>query len=817
MKKLLSTLLFFLFLSSVIHAQDFLKGKDLSQVKVDQLSDADIAKLKMQLFKTGMPIEQAEQAAIAKGMSKAEFAKLKLRLEATADATVTGKLKTAIAKPPTTRSNNSSDSLDTGKYDEEEKKVRPLIDPLIFGSELFTAVAPNFEPNMKLATPLNYMLGPDDQLQVAVYGVQEYNGELLVSAEGNILVPNVGQIKVAGLTIEAATQKLKSIMGSGVYSYLRTGGSKLSVTLSKIRSIKVTVIGTNHPGNYNLSSLATVFNALYVAGGPSAFGSFREIELVRNNKLLRTIDLYRFLLHGDQTDNIGLQDNDVIRVPAYKKRVELQGQVKRPGIFEVLPGDSFAGILDFASGFTDTAYQSSVKIFQRNDKERKVADLAAADYSKYQPQTGDVVVASKILNRFANRVRITGAIFRPDVYALSPGLTVADLIRKADGLKEDAFTGRGQIIRLQEDLTRSIQSFDIRKALAGDEANNSLLQREDEVLISSVQDLRDSFKVTIQGEVRLPGQYDFVNNLSLKDLVLQAGGFSDAAYKTIEIARLIKRDSISVDDNGASLIIFAKIDGEGELNSLAANNITLQPFDVITIRRKAGYTLPESVSINGQVQYSGFYALRNRNERVSDLLKRAGGLTPEAYPEGAFIKRYKTAQERLRAIEVAKNLKKVVNDSTGTTNEEIVEEFNTVSIDLENIIKYPGTIGDLILHPKDELNIPKFEANVKVSGEVLNSAQVTYESGKGFVSYIGTAGGYSPYALRKSAYIVYANGSAARTKHFLFIYTFPKVKPGSEIVVPRRADKKTSSTAEIVGVTSGLVSLAGVVIAILKL
>ena len=816
MKKLLSTLLFLLFVSSAIHAQDILKGKDLSQVKVDQLSDGDIAKLKSQLTSNGMPIEQAEQAAIAKGMSKAEFAKLKLRLEATTDATGTGKLKTAIAKPSTTRTNNSSDSLDTGKY-EEDKKVKPLIDPLIFGSELFTAVAPNFEPNMKLATPLNYMLGPDDQLQVSVYGVQEYNGELLVSAEGNILVPNVGQIKVAGLTIEAATQKLKSIMGSGVYSYLRTGGSKLSVTLSKIRSIKVTVIGTNHPGNYNLSSLATVFNALYVAGGPSAFGSFREIELVRNNKVLRSIDLYRFLLHGDQTDNIGLQDNDVIRVPAYKKRMELQGQVKRPGIFEVLPGDSFAGILDFASGFTDTAYQSSVKIFQRNDKERKVADLEAADYSKYQPQTGDVVVASKILNRFANRVRITGAIFRPDVYGLSPGLTVADLIRKADGLKEDAFTGRGQIIRLQEDLTRSILSFDIRKALAGDAANNSLLQREDEVLISSVQDLRDSFKVTIQGEVRVPGQYDFVKNLSLKDLVVQAGGFSDAAYKTIEIARLIKRDSIKLGDNGASLIIIANIDGEGELNSAAANNIPLQAFDVITIRRKAGYTLPESVSISGQVQYPGPYVLSNRNERVSELLKRAGGLTPDAYPEGAFIKRFKTEQEKLKAQEVAKKLKKAVKDSTETLTEEILEEFDKVSIDLAQIIKYPGTVSDLILHPKDELYIPKFEAQVKVSGEVLLNTQVPFELGKGFGSYIGAAGGFSPFALKKRAYIVYANGRAARTRRFLFFNAYPKVKPGSEIVVPKAADKKSSSTAEIVGLTSGLVSLAGVVIAILKL
>jgi protein involved in polysaccharide export with SLBB domain len=814
MKKLLSTLLFLLFVSSAIHAQDILKGKDLSQVKVDQLSDGDIAKLKSQLTSNGMPIEQAEQAAIAKGMSKAEFAKLKLRLEATTDATGTGKLKTA--KPLATRTNNSSDSLDTGKYD-EEKKVKPLIDPLIFGSELFTAVAPNFEPNMKLATPLNYMLGPDDQLQVAVYGVQEYNGELLVSAEGNILVPNVGQIKVAGLTIEAATQKLKSIMGSGVYSYLRSGGSKLSVTLSKIRSIKVTVIGTNHPGNYNLSSLATVFNALYVAGGPSAFGSFREIELVRNNKVLRSIDLYRFLLHGDQTDNIGLQDNDVIRVPAYKKRMELQGQVKRPGIFEVLSGDSFAGILDFASGFTDTAYQSSVKIFQRNDKERKVADLEAADYSKYQPQTGDVVVASKILNRFANRVRITGSVFRPDVYGLSPGLTVAELIRKADGLKEDAFTGRGQIIRLQEDLTRSILSFDIRKALAGDAANNSLLQREDEVLISSVHDLRDSFKVTIQGEVRVPGQYDFVKNLSLKDLVVQAGGFSDAAYKTIEIARLIKRDSIKAGDDGASLIIIANIDGEGDLNSATANNIPLQAFDVITIRRKAGYTLPESVSISGQVQYPGPYVLSNRNERVSELLKRAGGLIPDAYPEGAFIKRYKTDQEKLKAQEVAKKLKKAVKDSTETISEEILQEFDKVSIDLAQIIKYPGTVSDLILHSKDELYIPKFEAQVKVSGEVLLNTQVPFEMGRGFGSYIGAAGGFSPFALKKRAYIVYANGRAARTKRFLFFNAYPKVKPGSEIVVPKAADKKSSSTAEIVGLTSGLVSLAGVVIAILKL
>ena len=369
----------------------------------------------------------------------------------------------------------------------------------------------------------------------------------------------------------------------------------------------------------------------------------------------------------------------------------------------------------------------------------------------FNPKSGDEFQVDKLLNRYENRVQINGAVFRPGTYALESGLTVLKLINKAEGLKEDAFTGRGQIIRLQEDLTRSILSVDIRKALAGDAANNSLLQREDEVLISSVQDLRDSFKVTIQGEVRVPGQYDFVKNLSLKDLVVQAGGFSDAAYKTIEIARLIKRDSIKAGDDGASLIIIANIDGEGELNSAAANNIPLQAFDVITIRRKAGYTLPESVSISGQVQYQGPYVLSNRNERVSELLKRAGGLTPDAYPEGAFIKRFKTEREKLKAQEVAKKLKKAVKDSTETISEEILQEFDKVSIDLAQIIKYPGTVSDLILHSKDELYIPKFEAQVKVSGEVLLNTQVPFELGKGFGSYIGAAGGFSPFALKKKS------------------------------------------------------------------
>lgn len=825
MRKLRILIFSFLVISIIfsvqsLYAQDLLRGKDLSLIRVDQLSDADIAKLKSQLISSGMTIDQAEQVALAKGMSAAEFAKLKKRVEAQGreNKEGVGKLKSEAEsnRSSAEKQDNSSDSLNIGKYNEQP--LRTLIDPLIFGSELYTSVSPSFEPNMKLATPLNYVLGPDDQIQVSVYGVQQYDGDLLVSSEGFVNIPNVGQVKVAGLTIEAATQRIKTMMGNTVYGYLKSGGAKLSVTLSKIRSIKVLIIGASRPGTYTLSSLSTVFNALYVAGGPTAFGSFREIELVRENKLIRKIDLYRLLLHGDQSDNIGLKDNDVIRIPAYQTRVELQGQVKRPGYFEVLPGESFQQILAFASGFTDTAYRASIKLFQRSEKERKLADLGASAYNSYHPQTGDIFVVSKILNRFENRVRISGAVFRPDVYSLSQGLKVADLIRKADGLKEDAYTGRGQILRLEEDLTRSMASFDIKKALANDPQHNILLRREDEVLISSVQDLRGLFKVTIQGEVRLPGQYEYVENLSLKDLILQAGGFTDAAFKNIEIARLIKRDSISVTDNRASTIINTEI--AGDLGSSIAN-IILQPYDVITIRRKAGYTIPEIVTVLGQVQYPGPYALNNRNERVSDILRRAGSYTPDAYPEGAYLKRFKTEEEKAKSKDVARKAEKNIRDTSVNGKkmliEDITREYDQIPLDIPSILSSPGSVEDLIVRSNDELVIPKFDGQVKISGAVLMTTQVPYQRKHGFKDYISDAGGFSGDAWRKKAYVVYANGKAATTRHFLFFKFYPKMMPGSELVVPKKLEKKAMSTGEIIGVSSAIASLAGVVIAILRL
>lgn len=814
-KKLLIWFIGSFFALGALQAQDILRGRDLKQVRVDELSDADISKIKAQLSAAGMSLEQAEPLVLSKGMSVTEFNKLKQRLMgAVSPGSKSGGKASGNMPVSVERQYNGTDSLDTEKYN--ARAAKPLINPLIFGAELYTSLAPSFEPNMKMATPLNYTLGPDDVIQVSVFGIQEYSGELPVSPEGAIAVPNVGQIKVAGMTIEAATQKIRSTLGGSVYRTIQSGGSKLSVSLTKIRSIKVTVIGSNRPANYNLSSLSTVFNALYVAGGPNAYGSFREIELVRNNKVERKIDLYKLLLYGDQTDNISLRDNDVIRIPAYKRRLEIQGQVKRPGIFELLPGESFQDVLQFASGFTDTAYRSSVKVFQYSDKERKVLDLKSEEFKTYQPGSGDLVVVNRVLNRFQNRVKIAGAVYRPDTYQLTEQLRVADLIRKAEGLTEDAFTGRGQIIRLEEDLSKGIRSFDVKKALAGDAGHNWLLQREDEVIISSVQELRDNFQVSIQGEVRMPGKFEFANGLTLKDLIVQAGGLMDAAYKSVEIARLVQRDSLTATDTRASEVIRAEINGD--LSSAAAN-IPLRPFDVVTVRRKAGYQIPESVIVSGQVQYPGPYALNDRSERVSSILLRAGGYTTDAYPEGAYLKRYKTEAEKAKASEAAKALEKNIADTSSSVRkleQDLQREFDKIPLDIPTILRAPGSIEDLVLRAGDELYLPKFDGQVKISGAVLMATQVPYREGNSMKDYLNEAGGFSSRAWRRKAYVVYANGKAATTSHFLFFKSFPKVLPGSEVVVPSKPDVKKTSTAEMIGISSAIASLAGVVIAILR-
>ncbi|MEP6930522.1 MAG: SLBB domain-containing protein [Flavobacterium sp.] len=437
-------ILFFILLSSInVNAQDILRSKDLSTVKVDYLSDDDLAKISAQLKSNNTTIEQVEPMALSKGMSQEEYDKLKIRLNGYETKSIKGDDK------PKIQENKGESGRKQDKIRNE--KVKDSANALIFGSELFDNPNLNFEPDLKLATPMNYMLGPGDELQISVYGIQEYNANIPVSVEGKISIQNVGQIAVSGMSIEAATQKIKAAIAK-VYSTVRSGQSQVSISLSQIRTIKITVVGGKQPGNYSISSLATVYNALHLAGGPGKNGSYRNIELIRNNKVFKNVDIYRFLVKGDQSDNVSLKDNDVIRIPAYSQRVTVEGEVKRPGIFEMKKGETFSDLLNFASGFNEFAYTVSVNVVQKTGKEFKVHDINESDFSTYTPQSGDVFKVTRILSRFENRIKIEGAVFRPDYYSYSEGMRVSDLITRAEGLKEDAYSKRARIIRLKSDL-----------------------------------------------------------------------------------------------------------------------------------------------------------------------------------------------------------------------------------------------------------------------------------------------------------------------------------------------------------------------------
>jgi protein involved in polysaccharide export with SLBB domain len=818
-----------------VYAQDPLGGRDLSTLKVDALSDNQITAIQQKLKQSGMTIDQVESQAIAKGMSPAEFSKLKDRVNGISGIVMAKSVKRGNVMSQTAVSNVVKDSTTV--------TINTSINSLVYGSELFAAVTNSTgnAANKIIATPLNYEIGPNDVIKLVVYGVQEYSSDLIVSKEGKIQVDNVGQIKVAGLSIEAAKTRIKQQMAATAYSSLARGESKLDISLGDIRTIHITVIGAYKSGTYNVSSLSNVISALSEAGGPNSIGSYREIEVIRNNKIFTKVDLYRFLQYGDQSQNIGLKDNDIIRVPAYKNRVELTGEVKRPGIFEVIGNESFSQILEYAGGFSDNAYSAMVKIIQKNDKEKSVKDLSKAEFGKYQPQSGDVVSISKIINRYQNRVVLSGAVYRPDVYELQPGMRIADLINKADGLKEDAFTGRAQLIRTKPNLLKEMVSINLSKALEKNTTENILLQREDELYVNSILEIRDSLKVDLFGEVKTVGSFNYIDSMTVKDIILMAGGFTYAANKNIEVARLVQYGD-KVENNQVTKIFKTEINGDLSFNP-GQENIVLQPLDVITITKKVGYTLPEVITISGQVQSTGKYTLSSRVERVSDIVKRAGGLIGEAYGEGAYIKRKRFDVDSLKSdetktsIELAYTRKfkaqqeasknSILNtpaatSAMGTTDidlnptakgnklkdtlnalfKDIEEDYYQIAIDINYIMKNPGSELDLVLRSKDEIVIPKMDNRVKISGGVLRPTNIVYREGLTVGECISAAGGISEYAKRGRAYVIYANGKSNRTKVFGIFRVNPSIRPGAEVVIPETDAKKDKTITTVIQFTT---------------
>jgi protein involved in polysaccharide export with SLBB domain len=832
-KKILSILLF---LTVVAFTNSAFSQTNYSDIKVDDLSDTQIRQMMQKAEAVGYTDAQLEQMAAAQGMRAVEIDKLRIRVAkirsgSTQSATVQSGQDQSNQREYIGRdsSGRQMDSLNTKKNLQNGANINILEDlrPKIFGAELFANTNMSFEPNIRMATPKGYVIGPDDELLIDLSGDNEANYRLKVSPEGSIRLQYVGFVFVGGLSIEQATSKIAAAM-SRTYPALKAGRTTVAVNLGNIRSIKITLLGeVVKPGTYTLSSLSTVFNALNASGGPNANGSFRKIQVIRNNKVVSTIDVYNFLLNGIQKGNIRLQDQDVINVPVYQNRVEITGEVKRPALFEVLSNESLSDVIRFAGGFSNQAYTAQVKVLQNTSKERKISDVTAEQFGSYRPLNGDKFVVETILDRFANRVAISGAVFRPGEYELEKGLTLKGLINKADGLTEDAFLNRGYISRLNLDNSLALVSFDVDKILKGTQQDIPL-QREDKVTISSIFDLKDEYKVSIQGEVRQPGTFDFASNMSLQDIIQVAGGFKEGATPNrIEISRRVKNSNLATKDALTADVFTVNINPNLQIED---QSFVLQPFDIVTVRNSEGYQIQKLVKLEGEVMYPGMYTIRNKDERISDIIKRAGGLTASAYAEGASLKR--VGPENVKpgdknAInnqeEESKkflNLKRVqeagVKDTLQSDVEQKLIQSDLVGIDLVHIMHAPKSRLDLILEDGDVIRIPKELQTVKVTGEVLNPNSIVYSSNKGFMQYVKGAGGFTGNALRHAAYVKYANGSVQSAGRFLFFNNFPRVKPGAEILVPKRAEKERLTAQSWIGIGTAIASMAAIVVSLLR-
>ena len=630
LKPLLLAFFFLVFVAVNNSASAQTIPQNFSNVNVNDYSDAQIQQMLQQAQASGLSDTQLLQQAKNKGMSDDQIQLLQKRIVAIRGTQGTTSLPSDTVVTQSRALNYQPDKLKIDQY-----STKTDTNPKIFGADLFRNSNLTFEPNLKLATPVNYIVGPDDQLDISVYGNSLANWKLNVSPDGNINIPGVGLLNVAGKTIEKATSLIKAKLIANNYAI--GSGTNLQVSLGNIRSIKVIIAGeVVKPGTYTLPSLATVFNALYAAGGPGNNGSFREIDVIRNNRIVRKLDIYDFLVKGEQKDNISLQDQDVIRVPTYHLRVQMKGEVKTPALFEVLPGESLSDLIRFAGGFTDQAYTALIKVSQVSDQQRKLTDVPESDFKNYIPLRGDIYTVDKILNRYENRVTINGAVFRPGQYQLDNGLTLLQLIQKAAGLKEDAFTGSASIIRLKPNNSTEAISFNLQDII-NKSAPDIALKREDVVTISSIFQLRDKYTVTIKGDVRHGGMFAYADSMSVADLIIDAGGFGEgASAKRIEVARRITNSNPNFKNSPVAQVF--SVDVDAQLSNQNAG-FKLKPYDIVSVYSLPGYQLQKVVKVEGEVVYPGYYTIQKKDEKVSDIIARAGGLSASADVDGGTLKR----------------------------------------------------------------------------------------------------------------------------------------------------------------------------------
>lgn len=757
---------------------------DLSALKASQISDSQLQQYLNQARSNGLTEQQMEAELLRRGFPATEMSELKLRIQQMNVATNAGEpeqeMPARSGKESTKRTAPQLKPVDAETAEAIKKRSR------IFGAELFSTSNLSFEPDMRMSTPKNYIIGPDDELILNVYGVNLSQQTLKVSPEGTVNVKYAGVINVNGMTIEAATALVRTRL-SQYYPGLSSGQTKLQLTLGNIRSIRVTLIGAiNRPGTYTLPSLASLFNALYVSGGPAENGSLRRIELIRGNKVIQRADLYDFLVKGDMSSNLRLEDNDVIRVPFASLMVTLNGELNRPGIFELHEAESLKDAIRFAGGFKSKAFRGRITGSRYGDFEKQVLDVAGDKMETFRLQNGDEFFIDSVVNRYQNRVVISGAVFKPGAYALEEGLTLRQLIGKAQGLKEDVYAGRALLVRTRPDLTKEYIPVDLKNVMTGN-AEGMLLQREDSIRIASIFDIRDTATITINGAVRKAGTFRYEEGLTLKSLILKADGYADNATGLgIEISRR-KRD-VEVNKSGSNIVELIRLDSDKELSGTAAD-IPLKPFDIITIKEDPFYKKQISVKVSGEVLMPSVYTLQSREERLSSLIKRAGGLLYTANIAGAKLIRKK--KEVIDSSEIKRLFQSVIKDTSKTKVSLLEKNTTDVAIDLNYILNHPGSLDDITLEEGDELEIPRINNTVSVNGEVFRPVDVMFEKGKDMGDYLSDAGGVTQSGLKNKAFVIYANGRSAKMRTPLGIFrSYPKIEPGANIYVPQKAKRE---------------------------
>ena len=754
---------------------------DLSRIRSAQITDAQLMQFAQQAQSSGMTETDLLAEFQKRGLPTTELQTLANRLKNLMPSSQVGESVQDV--PLKSISNKRNFKGIASEYN------LPQINSRVFGAELFSGVDPVFVPNLKIATPKGYIIGPEDELQLDIYGNNISSQKVMVSPDGFINVKYAGPVNVNGLTIEQALGILKARL-TKFYPALSSGGTKIQLTLGSVRSIQVVMIGAvKKPGTVTLPSVATLFNALYASGGPLDNGSFRNIELVRGSKVIATADLYDFMLKGDQSSNLSLQDNDVIRVPFAKTQIVLEGQLNRNGIFEIKSNENLQHALDFAGGFRSNAFKGRITGTRFTDIERSVIDISNQDFNTWQMKHGDSLYVDSVVNRFENRVYITGSVFKPGAYSIEGEMDVIDLVKKAQGLKEDAFTGRASLVRLREDKTKEFLSINLRSALNGQETTK--LKKEDSIHISSILALKDRLTVNISGPVKIPGTYVYEDSMTLQSLILQAGGFLDLATTTgVEVGRRKIQAGISADQLITSEVIPVQMTSD---LSKFGSDLLLKPFDQISIKNDPSKKKQISVLLKGDVVFEGLYTLTSPNERISSVLKRAGGLLPYADIYGAKLVRVKknidTVQLKRFAFSSPRS-KQIQEDSTEIKSE-LLSAKTEVALNLKKAVARPGSSDDIILVDGDELIVPKVNNTISIGGEVLKPVTVQFDDESRFSKYISAAGGFTRSASKSTAFIQYANGSSAKTTVFLGIRSYPKVKPGSSIFIPQKNEQQS--------------------------